>query len=91
MNGGVLNAVEVNDDAYLSAAEEGYRWLGLGQIADLVREVRRAVASGQAEDLAQAEVLEEESDERYSRVLPADEDLEAALRRRVLDSPAAFR
>ena len=91
MNGGVLNAVETNDEGFVVSAEDGYRWLGLTDISDLVAEVRRAVAEGQTRDLARAEALEVESDDRYLRCVPDDRALEGALRRRVARSPKAFR
>ena len=90
MNGGVLNAVESNDDTFVVAAMDGYRWLGLTDIADLVADLRRAVASGEAEDLERAESLEVESDHRYDRSVPDDAALFETVQRRVASTPEAF-
>jgi hypothetical protein len=90
MNGGMLDAAErlsVEDHVKVAAA---YRWLGLEAVADLVASVRRDVESGVLDDADRAEVLELDADRRYAAILPLDEVLEAAFRRRVNDDPAAF-
>ncbi|QCW50514.2 hypothetical protein FE634_08980 [Nocardioides dongxiaopingii] len=90
MNGGVLNAVEDREDAHLASVVAAYRWLRLAGVADLVDEVRRAVAEGRTEVPAQAEALEVDADRRHDEHLPDDSALEAALHRRVVNSPEAF-
>lgn len=90
MNGGVLHAVESNDEAEVTAAMDGYRWLGLTDVADLIAEVRRAVALRGWRGLVARRGLEAAADKRYHRTLPNDSDLEAALLRKVAASPEAF-
>ena len=94
MNGGVLNAIEVDlesgDGAALDTVESAYRWLGLDAVADLVVGVREVVARGGARRLRDGERLEAESNRVYDAAVPSDEALEAALRRRVEESPASF-
>jgi hypothetical protein len=46
MNGGVLDAVERSDN--LTAVEDGFRWLGLDRIAELLASVRHAIDAGAA-------------------------------------------
>jgi hypothetical protein len=90
MNGGVLDAAERLSAEGHAKVAAAYRWLGLEAVADLVASVRRDVESGVLDDADRAEVLELDADRRYAAILPLDEVLEAAFRRRVNDDPAAF-
>lgn len=94
MNGGVLNAVEIDlesgDGAAVDTVESAYRWLGLDAVADLVVEVRRAVTQGDTRRHRAAARLESESNRVYDAAVPDDPALEAVLRRRVEESPASF-
>jgi hypothetical protein len=88
MSGGVLDAVERSDN--LTAVEDGFRWLGLDRIAELLASVRHAIVAGALDDEDRMEALEVEADERYNAVLNSDADLEAAFRRRLVENPTAF-
>lgn len=90
MNGGVLHAVEGRGEEYVSSAEDAYRWLGLAGVADLIGEVRRTLADRRSTTPATIDELEVESDTRYDSLVPEDSDLEAALGRRIVDSPESF-
>jgi hypothetical protein len=88
MSGGVLDAVERSDN--LTAVEDGFRWLGLDRIAELLASVRHDIDAGALDDEDRIEALEQEADERYNAVLTSDADLEAAFRRRLVENPTAF-
>ena len=88
MSGGVLDAVERSDN--LSAVEDGFRWLGLDGIAELLASVGHGTEAGALDDEDREETLEQEADERYNALLTSDADLEAAFRRRLEESPTAF-
>jgi hypothetical protein len=90
MSGGLLDAVERCDESELDAAEQGYRWIGLGTAADVVRSVRDQIADGALADDSRADALEREADTRYAEAVPQDETLEAAFRRRLEQHPEAF-
>ena len=88
MSGGVLDAVERSDN--LTAVEDGFRWLGLDRIAELLASVRHDTEAGALDDEDRKETLEQEADERYNALLTSDADLEAAFRRCLEESPTAF-
>jgi hypothetical protein len=75
------------DHARVAAA---YRWLGLESVAELLASVRRDIDSGVLDDTDRAEALELDADRRYAAILPLDEALEGAFRRRLDDDPGAF-
>jgi hypothetical protein len=90
MNSGASDAAErlsIEDHAKVAAA---YRWLELEAVADLVASVRRDIESGVLDDADRAKALELDADRRFAAILPLDELLEAAFRRRLNDDPAAF-
>lgn len=89
MNGGVLHAVEVTS-AEAGRAEDGYRWLGLTAVAELIAHVRRELEQGGLDDFEREEALELASDAEYGRLLPSDDHLVAALRRRLAQDQSAF-
>jgi len=70
MNGGVLHAVECLADSELSDAEDGYRYFGLGAVADLLSGALKIAKSD--EDL---ETYESQFDEDYSALIPDDSAL----------------
>jgi hypothetical protein len=88
MSGGVLNAVERSDN--LTGVEDGFGWLGLDRIAELLASVRHDIDAGALDDEDRMEALEQEADERYNAVLTSDADLEAAFRGRLVENPTAF-
>jgi hypothetical protein len=90
MNGGLLDAIERLSDSDLDAAEDGYRWLGLDGAAQAVRFVRSQVADGVLDDDSRVDSLEQEADGHYAEVVPDDEALVAAFRRRLEQHPEAF-
>ncbi|GAB2882038.1 DMP19 family protein [Nocardioides pacificus] len=90
MNGGVLNAVEdVFTAEQLDAAEHGYRWFGLDEVADLLARTRVDVASGALSE-RDLERLERRCDDAYATAVPDDAFLSDLLERRVADEPEAF-
>lgn len=89
MSGGVLDAVESSGSDELDASVSGFEWLGLGDVAALVTDVRSELADGALED-DRAEELEQAADDRYSELLPSDAELESAFRARLEAEPSAF-
>ena len=79
MNGGVFHAVDNNKDVEdLLDADLGYRYFGLGEVADLLREARSLVESD-----VDLRPLEAEMDRKYHELLPGNvlfEKFEAFLR-----------
>ena len=90
MSGGLLNAVERLADPELDAAEHGFAWLGRPDAARLVAYVRDQIRFGALDDTDRADPLEEEADQRYADIIPTDETLDLAFRRRLAAEPSAF-
>ena len=90
MSGGVLETVERTEDADLDAAQSGYRWLGLGVVAEIIDRVRRAINDGSLDDDDRAGELEESAASDYNSLIPADAALETAFRQRLAQEPDAF-
>lgn len=88
-NGGVMHAAECLDVQELQAACDGYRWLGLHEVADLLCEVDVLVGADDLDDDA-ADALERNSNDRYNKLVEDDQALEAAFRIRFADEPEAF-
>jgi hypothetical protein len=89
MNGGVLHAVEVTG-ADATRAEEGFTWLRLPAVAELVARVREVVEGGVLDDLERSEVLELQADAEYARLVPEDAYLQGVLRLRLGQQPGGF-
>ncbi len=85
MNGGVLHAVESLDEGRLAAANEGYRYLGLSDVASLLAEARAIVLAD--EESAEREF---EFNARYDVLIPADNTLTALFESVLLENPSAF-
>lgn len=90
MSGGVLDAVERLADLELDAAEHGYAWLGQPDAARLVAYVRDQIRAGAIDDADRGDHLEEQADRRYADIIPDDEILNLAFRRRLAAEPSAF-
>lgn len=94
LRGGFLKAVddalEAGEGERLDAAEHAYRWLGVDAVADLVSHVREVVGQGGTRRHRAAARLEVECDRVHDSAVPDDEALEAALLRRVVESPESF-
>jgi hypothetical protein len=94
MNGGVLHAVEVMDEAQLAAAKTGYRFFGLEPVADLLSRAKDALGCETGDSLERERcavgdidvVLLEEDD--YLSVLEPQMDSEYA--RYIPDDSALF-
>lgn len=88
-NGGVLHAAEGLSERELAAACEGYAWLGLAEVADLLREMSsRLLASDPHDD--SVSTLELEANARYAALVSDDEALQTAFRERLARSPSSF-
>jgi hypothetical protein len=90
MSGGLLDAVARLTETQLDAAESGYRWLGLPTAGQVVADIRCEVRAGALDDDDRAEILEHEADQRYAEIIPADDTLAGAFRRRLAEEPVAF-
>lgn len=67
MNGGVLHAVECLGALELADAESGFRFFGLGAVADLLTRARKVLEA--AQDL---ESYEAQLDHEYATLIPDD-------------------
>lgn len=86
----MLDVVEVATPHEVQAAEAGFRWLGLEAAAAAVAAVRQEIQAGVLEDLSAAEELERRADVEYGRVVPNDQALFDAFRRRFVEAPQSF-
>jgi hypothetical protein len=85
MNGGIFHAVEGCDDREFDAAEAGYRYFGLPQIAALMIEARELIKGG--EDVGE---FERPFGKRYATVLPSDAALAKQFEAHYRDHPDAY-
>ncbi|HHT13363.1 MAG TPA: hypothetical protein GX013_09410 [Propionibacterium sp.] len=90
MNGGLLNALETIDPEELADAKDGYRWLGLDSVADLIVQVEAEASEIPAGDLEAIDDLEVQADDDYYRIVPDDAALQEALEARYAEEPDAF-
>lgn len=90
MNGGLLNALETIDPEELSEAKDGYRWLGLDSVADLIVQVEAEASQIAAGDAEAIDDLEVQADDDYYRLVPDDSALQDALEARYDEDPDAF-
>lgn len=67
-----------------------YEWLGLGARAALIAHVKAQMDEGALDDDYRADELETSADDTYSEVLPTDETLVLALRKRLETDPSDF-
>lgn len=90
MNGGLLNALETADPEELAEAKDGYRWLGLEDVADLIVRVEAEAAAIVPGDDEAVDDLEVQADDDYYRLIPDDAAVSEALESRYEESPDAF-
>ncbi|GAA4896835.1 hypothetical protein GCM10025789_13350 [Tessaracoccus lubricantis] len=90
MNGGALHAVETIDPEELAEAKDGYRWLGLDQVADLITRIEAEAAALAPGDVEAVEDLETSADDDYYALIPDDAALQEALAARYDEEPDAF-
>ncbi|WP_040283044.1 DMP19 family protein [Tessaracoccus massiliensis] len=90
MNGGALNAVETIDAEDLADGKEGFRWLGLEQVADLFTRIEAEAAEIDHDDEEARDDLEVQADDDYYALLPDDAALEEAFTARHAEEPDAF-
>lgn len=88
MNGGVLHALEALSPEELEQARKGYEYFGLSEVAALFM-AADAASSNDELDLRSDE-LEQELDERYSRLVPSDATLIAAFNSNFKSNPSEF-
>lgn len=89
MNGGLLHAVESCASDEVHDGINGYRYFGLHDAADVVRDVVDRWGDGDL-DLAAAEALEIEADERYAQAVADDAHLISAFELRFEERPSEF-
>ena len=80
MNGGIDHAVEVLSPAQVSSALSGYRYFGLGHVAELLQGISMPLTEAQAEKL----------NKEYGALVPSDSTLMHAFQVKLLASPKAF-
>lgn len=90
MNGGLLDALESIDPEELAEAKEGFRWLGLDGVADLVIRVEAEATDLEGGDAEALEDLELSADDDYYALVPDDETLQDVLAKRYKEEPEAF-
>jgi hypothetical protein len=84
MSGGVLDALTELDPVELDDAIEGYRYLDLVQVADVVEPLRQEC------DRRTDDEFEVEADARYAALVPDDAMLVEAFERRLRERPGDF-
>lgn len=90
MSGGVLDAVERTSAPGQARIGAAFCWFGLEPVDSLLASVRRDIEADALEDLDRAEALEQAADRDYRALVPSDEVLATAFRRRLDDDPDAF-
>jgi hypothetical protein len=85
MNGGVLNAIEITEEAELGRALAGYEFFGLVAIRSLLDQARILVQSGSKLGPHEARL-----DHEYMKLIPNDSYLSAAFERRLAAAPDDF-
>jgi hypothetical protein len=89
MSGGVLDAVERGTAEDLTAAEDGFRFFALADAADVIAQVRSALAAGDLSD-SDLEELELDADSRYAAIVPSDGTLVERFESRLRAEPDLF-
>jgi Domain of unknown function (DUF4375) len=100
-NGGLLSALESREAEEFARAADGLDYLGLSEVAGLLRRAyaaafsdgplpadRREIHTTELPDPVHDEV--EALDDRYAQLVPDDATLEAAFRRRLAECPDDF-
>ena len=91
MNGGLLHACQGLEPDQLGRAVAGYRFFGLDAAADAVEDIAGRTAVADPDDLATAELLEDEGNRRYAAALPEDDETIAdAFRDHLQRHPEAY-
>jgi hypothetical protein len=85
MNGGVLHAVECMTADELSAAQAGYRYFGLGEVASLLGRARGIFDT--ADDLGSHE---QQLDSEYAQLVPSDSLLVERFDQQLKACPSDF-
>lgn len=91
-NGGLLHGIQVLDEDELAAAVAGYRWFGLGPLADGIVSIAAAAADIEVDgpdSLDSQSELEERADELFFGEQGSDL-LGRAFNRKLADQPDAF-
>ena len=91
MNGGVLHAYEVLGPDELHRARDGFAWLALTDVPQFVEATAETISATDWDDEDAVDALERSADDGYEAVLPDDQALENAFRRRLAEQPEAFR
>jgi len=66
MSGGVLDAVGRLSTEELTATYDGYRWLGLDSVADLISSIQSEIGAGALDDKDRVDALEASADDAYN-------------------------
>ena len=85
MNGGVLNAVEITDEAELASALAGYEFFGIVAVRGLVQRARNLIKGG-----SKLGPYEAELDREYMSIIPSDSYLSAAFEQHLSAAPDDF-
>jgi hypothetical protein len=89
-NGGVLDAIERTSAEDQARIGQAFQWFGLESVDHLLASVRRDIEAGALDELDRGEALELAADRDYQAIVPSDEALVTAFRRRLDDDPGAF-
>ena len=90
MNGGVLHAFAVLSAGELGRARDGFTWLAMPEVAQFMEDTAQLIAETDWNDDHAGDALEASADDSYDRILPSDQALEEAFRRRLAERPEAF-
>jgi hypothetical protein len=85
MNGGVVHCHESLEPHAIDDAIAGFRWFGLGEVADLLTSTAEGHPAGGLDEAASLA-----ADDSYNSLIPTDGVVEAAFRQRLQVAPEAF-
>jgi hypothetical protein len=89
-NGGVLHALEALTKKEVRAACAGLRYLALDAAAELLERTQAEIGRGALRDESRADALEQSTDVEWRAVVPDDDTIDEALRRRLGERPDDF-
>lgn len=90
MNGGVLHAFEGLTATDLSRARDGFEWLGLPHVSAFMDRAADTITATDWSDDDAVDELEQSTDDEYYHLVPQDQVIEDAFRKRLSEAPAGF-